>query len=272
MAHKTPLATWLYSNREVLSAQFREFNWPVRYLPGVFDFSTKIFWDGIEAEGRGVDLIREIALEKSASEAIERLICKSLNFDSVGFAVAGSHNPAAHARFEALERYYLNFQIENQVGFNLIEDENSVTSQFRETNSKAELSFYQMATPLENFGIVCKIERLDEKVKSLGFAFSESLDQSLRRSLFEALPNFTWFSDGPNYDSRTQEAVPWHVDEKFLDKIEPLFQAQQKSWLQQRISPPCLEQVNVDISLLPVLKTAPIQLARFILSTKRQMT
>ena len=117
MANKTPLASWLYSKRQELNPKFKEFNWPTRVFPGVFDFATTITWNGIESNGRGVDSQREIALEKSVAEAIERLICKSIGFDSVGFALAGTHDPEDHAKFEAMERYFLNIHLEEKIPF-----------------------------------------------------------------------------------------------------------------------------------------------------------
>lgn len=265
MAHKTPLASWLYSNRNSLGTVFKEFNWPRQYLPDVFDFSTKILFDGIEAEGRGVDSIREIALEKSASEAIERLICKVLKFNSVGLALTGSFDPSPHARFEALERYFLDYHIDHQIDFELVRETNSLAEQFRLLNPKTKLSFYRMATTLEFYGVVCVIESSVGSAIALGFALSESLNISLRRSLFEALPNFTWLLDQSKVECRTQEGIPWHIGEKFLDKIKPLLKANQISESQIiHIESPPLEKLGVNYSQIEALRMAPIQLARFV--------
>jgi len=264
MANKTPLATWLYSKRTELNPRFREFNWPGKFLPGLFDFSTTIVWNGIQAEGRGVDARRGIALEKSVAESIERLICKTDGFDSVGFAVAGTHDPTLHAQFEALERYFLEQHIESRSPFQFIESSEAFSKEFRSLNVGAEISFYRMATPENLFGLVCSIASPNH-ANSLGFALSESLEDSFLRATLEALPNYAWLNDkDSDVGYEGAESIPWHVGADFLAKINPLLKITNAP--ENRICTfeiPKLQKVDVPHSTISILRDAPIQTARF---------
>lgn len=260
MANKTPLASWLYSKRQELNPKFKEFHWPARVLPGLFDFATTITWNGIESNGRGVDSKREIALEKSVSEALERLICKSLGFDSVGFALAGTHDPEAHARFEAMERYFLNKHLEGEIPFQRIAFENENIQKFRSANPDAAVEFYRMQTPLHIFGIVCAMKSENIQEMSLGFGLSESLEKSIQRSMFEALPNFAWLTD---QEKSLPEEMPWHIEPNFISKIEPLLVNQGKDPSGVELAQPVLSQIAVSKSEISILVGAPIQMARF---------
>lgn len=258
MANKTPLASWLYSKRQELNPKFKEFNWPARVFPGVFDFATTITWNGVESNGRGVDSRREIALEKSVAEAIERLICKSIGFDSVGFALAGTHDPEAHAKFEAMERYFLNKHLEEKIQFYRITFENEDTRKFRSANADAMIEFYRMQTPKHIFGIVCAMKSM--ATTALGFGLSESLGKSIQRSMFEALPNYAWLTDQDK--SRTEE-MPWHIEPTFISKIEPLLSNHVDQTDTSAVMLPTLTKIEVLKSELSILANAPIQLARF---------
>lgn len=264
MANKTPLASWLYSNRQELNPKFKEFNWPARIFPGLFDFATTITWNGIESNGRGVDSRREIALEKSVAEAIERLICKSLGFDSVGFALAGTHNPEAHAKFEAMERYFLDRHLDGKIPFRRIAFESDKIQEFRSSNPGASIEFYRMQTPAHIFGIVCAMKSLNPLAMALGFGLSESLDESIQRAMFEALPNYAWLTDK---DKNGTEEMPWHIEPTFLSRIEPLLVDQVECDNTLEITPPSLSRIEVTPAALSILANAPIQMARFSVTT-----
>lgn len=262
MANKTPLASWLYSKRQELNPKFKEFNWPARVFPGVFDFATIITWNGIESNGRGVDSQREIALEKSVAEAIERLICKSVGFDSVGFALAGTHDPEDHAKFEAMERYFLNKHLEEKIPFYQIAFENEDIQKFRSANAEAKIEFYRMQTPRHIFGIVCAMK--SKQTTALGFGLSESFEKSIQRSMFEALPNYAWLTDEVK---SLAEKMPWHIEPNFFSKMEPLLSNQFNQAVVAEFALPTLTQIEVLKSQLSILADAPIQLARFSAAT-----
>lgn len=272
MAHKTSLAAWLYSNRQALNPRFKEFSWPERFLSGVFDFSTIITWNGIEAEGRGVDTRREIALEKSVAEAIERLICKNFGFDSVGFAAAATIDPMPHAGYEALERFYLEKHIQTHTPFQKITATCELAEKFCNQNSNSEILFYRMATPDDIFGVACSIESFQSQKRSLGFALSDSLDNCLRRSLLEALPNFAWLIEKDTNVEIIEPTTPWHIDSNFLEKIVPLLATKEKSGETiDAFQIPVTKNVEVSHSQMTILKDAPLRTSRFVLQAEGEV-
>lgn len=259
MAHQTPLATWLYSKCSELNPQFKEFNWPSQVLPDVFDFETKISWGYVEADGRGVDHRREIALEKSVAEAIERLICKTLGFDSIGLAVAGTHDPSLHAKFECLERFYLNEHLNNSIPLTRITFSCPEVLKFQTVLPSADVSFYRMRTPENIFGIVCSIHAEKLNQSSLGFALSENLEQSIRRAFLEALPNFAWMISGEQIQIVD---LPWHLQPSFIEKVKALFCDETISALKESSIPEVIS-VGLSLDTLPVLADAPLKIARY---------
>ena len=271
MANKTSLAAWLYLNRQALNPRFTEFSWPERFLSGLFDFSTVLTCDGVDAEGRGVDTRREIALEKSVAEAIERLLCKKLGFDSVGFAVAATIDPMPHARFEALERFYLEKHIQTKTPFQKITATCELAERFRSQNSNSEISFYRMATTDNIFGVVCLIVSIQSQKRSLGFALSDTLDNCLRRSLLESLPNFAWLIEKDTNIEITEPTTPWHIDSNFLEKIVPLLEKENSGKKIRTFQIPILKNVEVVHSQITILKDAPLRTSRFILEAEGEV-
>lgn len=264
MANQTPLASWLYSKREELNPRFREFNWPKQWLAGLFDFSTTITWDGTTVEGRGVDEKREIALEKSVAEALERLICIKIGIDSVGLAVAGTHDPSTHAQNEALERFYLKEHIRNQIPFQIINGQCSIAHEFRKAHPASAVTFYRMETSPDLFGVVCLVTSPEAKKSSLGFALSKSLEESMRRALLEALPSFVWLVDGTIKSEAAGSSLPWHIAPEFLDQILPLLNGTLLMKAEGTIKTPELLKIDVRVSEISVLTSAPMRAARFV--------
>lgn len=267
MANQTPLASWLYSRREELNPRFKEFNWPKQWLAGLFDFSTTITWNGTTVEGRGVDEKREIALEKSVAEALERLICIKIGIDSVGLAVAGTHDPSTHAQNEALERFYLKEHIRNQIPFQIIDSQCSMAHEFIKAHPASEVTFYRMRTSPDLFGVVCLITSLETKKSSSGFALSKSLEDSMRRAMLEALPSFVWLVDGATKSEGTSGSLPWHIAPEFLDQILPLLNGKFPIESEGAIKIPELQKIDVRVSEISVLTSAPMCAARFVVSS-----
>lgn len=259
MANHTPLASWLYSKRTELNARFREFNWPSKIFPGVFDFETTISWRGIEANGRGVDSSREIALEKSVAEAIERLICLTLGFDSVGFAIAGTHDPSQHAKNECLERFFLNEHLKKGTTLYNVNVDFPEAEKLKLLVPTAEVSFYRMNTPKNLFGIACRVHLADSKKSSLGFALSEILDHAARRSFLEALPNFAWLASDEKLELNE---LPWHLKTDFVERLESLF-SEIEGLQAEQMKSPALTSIELNLTSLPILEGAPIQTARY---------
>lgn len=260
MAHKTPLATWLYLNRTVLAPTFTEFKGTGELVPGLFDFSTKIMWQGTEIEGRGVDNNREIAFEKSVAECIERIICATKNIDSIGLAVSGGgHCPQSHAQFEALERYYLDEHLQKKIPLIEVKSDTILANTFLAMNPECEVRFFQMATPTSLYGLVCQIS--DTERKSFGFAMSDSMENSQRRSFLESIPSFCWLKN-KNELNQSDSSVPWQISKEFISKISPLLVSIpvndfRKSFLPNLVS----EEVNY--SDIPILKSAPLKVSKY---------
>lgn len=148
MAHKTPLAQWLFLNKSELRPDLTEFKGTGEISPGLYDFSTKVVWNSISVEGRGVDEARNVAFEKSVAECIERIICVEKNINSVGLAVSGpGHCSRNHAKNELFERFYLNEHLTKKLSFKKINVENSVAEQFLKLNQNCKAEYFQMQTP-----------------------------------------------------------------------------------------------------------------------------
>ena len=261
MANKNPLSSWLYLNKKELNPKFIEFTWPKRILPDLFDFSTTIEWNGLKAEGRGVEQDRELALEKSIAEAIERLVCHQFNHNSVGMAVAGSFDPTGNAKNEAYERYFLVHHIKNNLPFDAIEFKNDLAKKFIELNPNAQISFFKMLTSKDTHGVVCSISSTNNKTRALGFSLTESTETSAYKAMIEALPNYAWILE--DNDELLKRHLPWHLRKDFLDKIEPLIE-NSDSVFKNFLALPKLKKIEIPISNIPILKTPEIQIARYV--------
>lgn len=261
MAHKTPLAHWLYIHREKFCAQFKELNWPKSYGVDVFDFSTTIKINDQIFEGRGVDIFRDIALEKSVSEVIERYISISLGFDSVGFSVSGVIDTKVHAYNELLERYYLNQHLKNMTPlFNLenkfLKDDS--IQKFEEKNTLT-VEHYIVNTPNNMFGLVCRIRSKNFNKIAFGFSLNQNLESAINKSFLEALPNYAWLDQKSN-DSK--QNIPWHISEEFTDELNSLL-FDQKHTFEFNFFEPKIKNMDVDWKSLPLLSVINMQTSRF---------
>lgn len=260
MAHKTPLASWLYINRFVLAPTFTEFKGTGELVPGLFDFSTKILWEGFEIEGRGVDGQRKIAFEKSVAECIERIICAAKNINSIGLAVSGgSHCPEAHAKFETLERFFLDEHLKKGIPILEVKSEVLLANTFLDVNSECDVRFFQMATPPNLFGLVCQIS--DTERKSFGFALSDSMENSQRRSFLESIPSFCWLKT-KNQLNQTASTLPWQISKEFISKIGPLLGSIPVNDFRKSFFPKLVSE-EVNYSDIPILKSAPLKVSKY---------
>lgn len=263
MAHQTPLAHWLYRNREKLHAQFKELSWPKSYGLEVFDFVTTIQIDGQIFEGRGVDIYREIALEKSVSEVIERYICIKLGFSSVGFSVSAVIDTKAHAQNELLERYYLDQHLIKKVPlFNLKNKflKDVSIQKFEEKNNLA-VEHYMMNTANSMFGLVCRIRSLDFSKIAFGFSLNRNIEFAIDKSFLEALPNYAWLDQKSNDN---QHSVPWHIEDGFTENLNSIL-FEQEHIFEFQFSEPNLKSVHVDWQSLPLLSGINLSATRFVL-------
>ncbi len=266
MAHKTPLAQWLYLNKSELRPVLTEFKGTGEIAPGLYDFSTKVVWNDIAVEGRGVDEARDVAFEKSVAECIERIICVEKNINSVGLAVSGpGHCPRTHAKNELFERFYLNEHLTKKLSFKKISVENTVAEHFLKLNQNCKAEYFQMQTPNQHSGIVCRISNDDKS--AFGFALSESLEDSLRRSFLEAIPSFAWLAATAEKNTLFNE-LPWQISKEFVSKISPLLDSDSKN--EGKISTePDINIESIDLFGITILKSLSIEAIRCTLTDQK---
>lgn len=261
MAHKTPIANWLYKNRDQFQAQFKELNWPSSYGITIFDFVTTIKFNDQIIEGRGVDAYREVALEKSVSEAIERYICLSMDFSSVGFSVSGVIDTEIHALNELYERYYLDQHIKNKIPlFNLesrFKKDGSIPN-FEDKNNLI-VDHYIMNTPDAKFGLVCRISSIDRSKIAFGFSLSQNIESAIDKSFFEALPNYAWLNATPNNNEQT---IPWQISSDFVEELNSLL-FDQKYKIDFNFPEPKIVPVDVNWKSLAKLTGLEINVSKF---------
>lgn len=261
MANKTPLARWLYNNKSAFQAEFKELKWPEVYGIAISDFVTTLKVDGKIIEGRGADLSRDVALEKSVSEAIERYICQSLGFNSVGLSVSGVIDTEIHAINEIYERYYLDQHLKNNIplfnytckigpstGFDKFAERNNLT-----------VEHYLMNTPETKFGLVCKISSLDQQKTAFGFALSQNIEDAVDKSFYEALPNYAWLD---LEKKNTKLEIPWHLEKDFIERLNSLF-FDRKHKIDFVFPDPKIIPVDVNWQSLPLLKDIDLKISRF---------
>ncbi len=275
MANTNPITKWLISRKELFNLSFTQYGWPERYLPALYDFTAQISVNGISSQGRGTDFIAEVAIEKASAEAIERYLCKVLKMDSIGFSVSGFVSANEHAKFEALERYYLNRHLELKIPFLRI-DERAIEATLVQTIDQLEdnsqstfVSFHQMQTPIHEYGIVCIIEDTKLNVFSFGFAFSKNLDHSLKKSFVEAIPNFAALKEkafsstiSNSLPNILLENKPWHLSQSFYSQILPLIfvdsDVLNSKSENKNVEEPELETLQIKFDTLPELNDCPI--------------
>ncbi len=285
MANTNPITKWLISRKELFNLSFTQYGWPERYLPTLYDFTAQISVNGVTSQGRGTDFIAEVAIEKASAEAIERYLCKLLKMDSVGFSVSGFVSATEHAKFEALERYHLNRHLELKIPFRRI-DESAIDAalmqminQLEDNSPSTFISFHQMHTPIDEYGVVCCIEDTKLNVFSFGFAFSKSVDHSLRRSLIEAIPNFVALKENKaisNFENSLpnalQENKPWHLSQTFHSQISPLIfddsDLLNTNFENETFEDLEFETLQVNLDAVPELNTCPIEPVKIIIKKK----
>jgi hypothetical protein len=265
MAHQTPIARWVLNNRDRLNPSFVKFDWPTRYFNGVADFAATISVDGIEAFGRGIDTDQNLAIEKSAAEAVERFICQSLKIDSVGVAVSGEVGAVDHAEREALERHFFFEHQRLQRPFIPVASDShglpivaEIISAFDRRNENAgKLTFFKMAAPVPYHGYVATIA-VNGQVRFIGLALHSDAHKSVYRAFFEAMANFARFrDDAPKFETEwSSNSDAWTCDPRYLNKLIYLFSEEAQSG--PTLLLPKWSSVPLNISGLHILSGCPI--------------
>lgn len=256
MAHQTLASAWLYSNRLAFDIQFFEKSWPKKYELPYFDFEVIGVISGEKRTGRGVDCIREVALEKACAEFLENIICLEDKVSSVGVSLTSYQGYENHALNEAYERYYLDRHLElkipllrQQIGNNYLSGSS--------LNSKIE--FYKFDSAYEYHGTLCKISN-NQKISSYGFSYSNSFEASLEKSFIEALPNFLYLIEkGDN-----KESLPWQLTQDFSNQIDALLLDQlPNNFASQSVAVPVFKKSELKIPVLMEKLVFPFKVIKF---------
>ncbi len=262
MANSTSITRWIIDNRSIIHPNYTEFDWPNRYYHGLYDFSAEIKIGGAEGSGRGIDCNRELALEKASAEAIERLICQSLDISTKGVAVSGSLNAMAHADNEALERFFFEEHISNQRPFNPLADdtiaaERKIRSSIRVNDTDLQMSFAEMATPKSYYGVVCFI-RVSQTPIALGLSLCRTPEDAVNKAFTEAFANYARFKDSPESFARSREQMThvWNINTTYLSQVESLLSAVEND--RTPFSTPLLRHETLDYGFIKELATCPI--------------
>lgn len=242
MAHKNPIASWLYKNSDKYAIRFKLADWTTRYSFDLFDYEVTGEFQGVKLTSRGLDANKEIALEKACSEFLERMVCVVEDLNSEGMAVSATVDAALHARNELLERYYLRQHLTGKIGFREIDSKKFMLSSKVEKQFNSSVNFYQMKAN-GGFGIVCKTQSYAlDQVFSFGFSYSDNQNHSIEKSLMEALPNFVWKMENPDFNTENV----WQLSNDFKMRISLLL----GKICDQEISTPIVNQILINTNNL----------------------
>lgn len=252
MARNNPIASWLYLNRQVYDVQFTKMKWTANFDIALSDFEVCCSFKGKKLTGRGVDLDKDIALEKASSELLERMICADLGIDTVGVAASVVIDAKEHAKFEALERYFLKQHIGSQVSLK----ECFVELPLNHALTKkldCSIRFFEIQTLPGDKGIVAQITSDD--FFSYGFSYGNNWSRVAEKALIEALPNYAW----KLLKTDTKES-PWQVSDSFHKEFAPLIM---QSSSNNEIPKPKLQEATIDSKNLFCSDLAGLKIYRF---------
>lgn len=254
------LLSWVYNHKEQLSIEFSTDDWSSKFGLKLFDYESSIKHNNMEFYGRGVDEVESVAILKSVSEVIERVICNEYGITSVGLSIQSTQDNIfdsdSHAKDEILERYFLKKHIENGVPFRMIEATGPMVSEFKKHNSSSKMQFFKMNTPVGYYGVGCLLE-LNDKA-SIGFAFSYIEIKTIEKAFTEALPNLFWLQENDIKD----EEKPFHLQLSFISKVKSLLGLTATNIKIETQLPDIVGQ-KIDLSEHGLFATAPIRITSF---------
>lgn len=256
MAYQTLVSAWLYSNRSAFDVQFFEKSWPKKYDLPYFDFEVVGIVSGEKRVGRGVDGVREVALEKASAEFLENLICLENQVSSIGASLTSYQGFEKHALNEAYERYYLDQHLELEIPLLRQQTRNNYLSG---SSLSPQIEFYKFNSAYEHHGTLCKISDDHKNFNSYGFSYSNSLEASLEKSFIEALPNFLYL-----LEKGDKELLPWQLTQDFNNQINPLLLNQLPSnFTSQSIAVPVFEKTELKTPVLMEKLDFPYKVIKF---------
>lgn len=106
MADHTPTLDSLLGNFDPSQIEITYYDWPERWELSLFDIGVRIELAGVIFQGRGIDSVEFVAIEKACSEALERCLVSKLRIPlSLSTAVHTSEDAARSVAYcEAFER------------------------------------------------------------------------------------------------------------------------------------------------------------------------
>lgn len=273
MANTNPITRWLLSKKDLFQLSITQYGWTDKYLPLVYDFTAQIEFGAIKVCGRGTDFNSETSIEKASAEAIERYLCKKLKMTSTGLSVSGRSSSLEHARNEALERFYLSSHLELRQPLarfpdTIIEAQDimSIVKEFKDRTSPTFVSFHQMSTPSNDYGIVCFIEETKSNIFSFGFSYGQNFEYSLQSAFLEAVPNFIALKENRElstvgFQTLSRDNRPWHLSDKFHSQLTPLLLSDHSigtANLKSFVEYPNLDVTEINVESLKELSGCPI--------------
>jgi hypothetical protein len=176
----------------------------------------------------------------------------------VGLSVGIGYDCDLHAKFEALERYYLNEHVSKKIK---LSQQNILSSDliidFVQKNDEVKIKFLKMLTLKDTFGIICILYQ--GKNRSIGFSYSNNERDAFEKSFIEAFPNLAATLKNKFND----ENKPWHLKGEFIGQIEQLENSKNEIKFES-IKNPALEKVKINLDEISFLSGSKLQAIKYI--------
>ncbi|MBN8542378.1 MAG: hypothetical protein J0L82_18450 [Deltaproteobacteria bacterium] len=223
MAYQTlSTAEWLLSKRTELDVKFLEFNWGNAHGVPLFDFEVSLLGRHI---GRGTSFDQELAFEKAAAEALERLVCFENRISTEGVAAHPSPEAAnRNAILEALERHLFNEHLATKQPFTLAKPAPATFGlKAAIENLGATVAWMKMRRVAGYESSVCLIQKEDRRF--LGLGFGEDAADVQTHAAIEALRNLAAYCEAPvEFVEQTKSNSDlWSCSSDFFAKHEDVF-------------------------------------------------
>ena len=186
-----PIDSWIIANAEALHLQLKEYTWPKKWWPGIYDLSATILIDGQEFIGRGTDYNSNTTTRKAIVEALERFVSKSNG-------CASSNGIAAHidrknailaAKYELIERDLFLMHFLSMRSFSNLDSKclMNFPKFLQENLSKQNVNiYYRTLVDQENTKGVIAIATGFKCKKPWGLCFGMSVDTDFKRATEKA--------------------------------------------------------------------------------------
>ncbi len=201
------LTDWIVDHSDPLGLQVAEMTWPKQWKLGVFDFQVQLNVDSIPGVGRGIAASEDEALDRAASEALERIIFKKKKLSSYsGVALHPTLAQAKHhAAVEALERdsffcHYLTRTQPAEISDQLIQSPFRRESLAELENAGITFRAYSLPTLCSSYTCYACVSvghksKLSKYNFILGLGCSNSPEEGLNKAYIECVANTIAYLD-----------------------------------------------------------------------------